>query len=63
MRTFKFYWLIGNIEIGTGADVSDAFRKLGYGGGAITALDWYEEITSDQPEPTLDTSNPPSRGV
>lgn len=50
MKIFKLYWSIkdkdGNqeTEIIHGTDTADAFRNAGYGGGAIRALDYYEEI-------------------
>lgn len=44
MKKFKFYWLGGEIEEGEGISVSDAFTRLGYGHGAMKALDYYEEI-------------------
>lgn len=44
MHKFRFHWLTGYIEEGEGYDVADAFRRLGYGGDAIRALDWYEQI-------------------
>ena len=50
-RTFRLHWLGGSTEDVTttheGTDnevVADAFRKAGYGGGAIRALDYWEEI-------------------
>jgi hypothetical protein len=44
MKTFKFYWLDGKTDIGEGVDVADAFRSLGFGAGAISALDYFEEV-------------------
>jgi len=44
MKKFEFHWLDGKIEIGEGTSVSDAFSRLGYGGGAIAALDYFKEI-------------------
>ncbi len=45
MKTFIFYWLGTHkrYDISRGTDVSDAFRRLGYGGGAANALDYYDE--------------------
>jgi hypothetical protein len=43
-RKFRFYFLDGKVEEGEGETVADAFRRLGYGGGAINALDFYEEV-------------------
>ena len=44
MKKFKFYWLDGKIDIAEGLDVADAFSNLGYGAGALRALDYYKEI-------------------
>ena len=44
MKTFILHWLGGKKEEVKGLDIADAFRKAGYGGGAIRALDWYEEV-------------------
>ena len=45
MKTFILYWL-GNLEPEKvkGYDIADAFRRAGYNGGAIAALDYYEEV-------------------
>ena len=45
MRKFIFHWLDGKSEEGTGEGVADAFRNLGYGEGAIRALDYYDEFS------------------
>jgi len=47
MKTFTLYWLTGDKEIVQGYDVADAVRRSGYGGGALAALDFWEEGTSD----------------
>lgn len=44
MKTFRLHWLDQKTEEVQGYDIADAFRRAGYGGGAIAALDWYEEI-------------------
>lgn len=44
MKKFMLYWLDGKSEEVQGESISDAFRRAGYGGGAIQALDWYKEI-------------------
>lgn len=44
MKKFKLYWLNGQTEVVSGSDIGDAFRRAGYGGGAIHALDWWEEV-------------------
>jgi len=42
-KTFTFYFLGGEQSVGVGTSVSDAFLHAGYGGGAISALDFYAE--------------------
>lgn len=46
-RTFIFHWLDGKVETSKGANPADAFMHLGYGNGAISALDYYEEQEDD----------------
>ena len=43
-KAFKLTWLGGKIEIIRGQTIADAFSKAGYGGGAIRALDTWEEV-------------------
>ena len=40
-KTFYLYWLDGKKEIIVGNDIFDAFMKAGYGGGALSALDFF----------------------
>lgn len=44
MRQFRFHWLDGKTDEGYGQDAADAFTRLGYGAGAVAALDYHEEI-------------------
>lgn len=44
MRKYRFYWLDGRTNEGEGVSVADAFRRLGFGAGAMPALDYYKEI-------------------
>ena len=44
MKTFIFHWLDGKVDVGCGYSVSNAFSRLGYGGGAIRDLDYFEEV-------------------
>lgn len=44
MKKYRLHWLDGSTEVVTGYSISDAFMKAGYGGGAIYALDYYEEV-------------------
>jgi hypothetical protein len=43
MREYAFYWRDGTKNIGTGSLPSDALRRLGFGAGAISALDFWSE--------------------
>lgn len=43
-KTFILHWLDGSTERVTGPTISSAFAMAGYGGGAISALDFYEEV-------------------
>lgn len=43
-KKYVFHWLDGKQDIGEGQDEADAFTKLGYGGGAVRALDWVERV-------------------
>jgi len=45
MKRYRFHWRDGKIDEGEGFGVADAFTRLGYGYGALRALDYYEEIT------------------
>lgn len=44
MATYKFHWRGGDVSEGDGETVSEAFTRLGYGAGAVAALDYYEEF-------------------
>ncbi|MHB9148338.1 MAG: hypothetical protein ACYC2U_08260 [Candidatus Amoebophilus sp.] len=44
MKLFRFYWLDGKTEESRGYTAADAFTRLGYGAGAIAALDYWKEI-------------------
>ena len=48
VKTFILHWLGGSNETVKGYTISDAFMKAGYGGGAIRALDWYEEVKTTE---------------
>ena len=41
MKEFTLFWLTGNSEVIKGTDIADAFRRAGYGEGALRALDFY----------------------
>lgn len=40
---YNFYWKDGTVDSAKGYDFCDAFRSAGYGAGALSALDYYEE--------------------
>jgi hypothetical protein len=44
MKRFRLFWLDKTMEDVEGNDIADAFRRAGYGGGAIRALDYYKEV-------------------
>lgn len=44
MKKYKLYWLDGKTEMIEGYNVVDAFNRAGIGRGALSALDYYEEI-------------------
>lgn len=43
MKKFRLYWLDGKTEVIEGNSIEDAFRRAGYGGGALRALDFYDD--------------------
>lgn len=47
MKTFKFVWNDGKVNYGFGEDVADAAIKLGIQGGALAAMDYYDEVSDD----------------
>lgn len=50
MKTYIIYWLEGKSLKITGNTIADAFTKAGYGGGAASAIDFYEQ--ADEPTHT-----------
>ncbi len=46
-KTFILHWLHGEDTTITGIDIKDAFRRAGYGAGAVSALDFWEEVTDE----------------
>ena len=44
MKKYKLYWLDGKTEIIEGYNVVDAFKRAGIGRGALSVLDYYEEV-------------------
>ena len=47
MKTFLLHWRGDKTEPAESIDIADAFRKAGYGRGAINALDYFEEVKQD----------------
>ena len=50
MKKFRLFWLTGKETDVEGYDIADAFRRAGYGGGALRALDYYKEIREKRKE-------------
>ena len=44
MNLYRFHWRDGVIDEGRGSDPADALTKLGFGAGAIAALDYWELV-------------------
>ena len=44
IKKFRLHWLDEKIEDIEGVDIKDAFMRAGYGGGALRALDYWEEL-------------------
>jgi len=43
---FTIYWLGGSFNFIEGNTIEDAFTKAGYGAGAVSAIDWYDNNIS-----------------
>ncbi len=44
MNTYRFHWRSGPPSEGQGYGPADAMTNLGYGQGAVAALDYWEQI-------------------
>lgn len=44
LKKFKLHWLDNKVDAIEGTDITDAFRRSGYGQGALRALDYWEEV-------------------
>jgi len=44
MKKYILHWRTGNPTHIEGYDIADAFRRSGYGAGALAALDYWEEV-------------------
>lgn len=42
-KTWTIYWRSGDKTVITGPTIENAFSSAGYGGGAISAVDFYME--------------------
>lgn len=49
-KLFRFVWRDGVIHEARGRDAADAINRLGFGLGALAALDYWEEVK--EPEQT-----------
>lgn len=43
-KLFRFHWRDGSVNEGPGVDEGDAARRLGFGAGALAALDYWEAV-------------------
>lgn len=43
MKAFVIYWLDGHKTLVRGTDITDAFRRAGYGGGVLNAVDFHSD--------------------
>lgn len=48
--TYRFHWLDGKVQDGKGKSPADALTRLGYGNGAIKALDYWESFDDEEIE-------------
>lgn len=53
---YRFHWKSGTPSEGMGATAEDAFTRLGYGAGAVAALDYYELVTPHAPDEVKEAS-------
>ena len=51
MATYKFTWRDGTVTIGSGYSSADALTKLGFGQGAVRALDYWHELHEEAQAP------------
>jgi len=50
MKTWRFHWRDGSVNEGPGETVEEAFTALGFGAGAVGALDYHEEVVAPSEE-------------
>lgn len=51
MDLYRFHWLDGSKNEGFGRDAADALNALGFGRGALRALDFWEKVEGDTTAP------------
>lgn len=44
LHTYRFIWRDGSINVGDGRNPAEALTLMGFGGGAVAALDYYETL-------------------
>ena len=44
LKRYRFHWLDGTTNEGEGHTPAEALTLLGFGGGAVRALDYYETL-------------------
>ena len=44
VKRFRFHWRDGIAHVGSGTDPAAALTQLGFGQGALAALDYWEEL-------------------
>ena len=47
-KVFTIFWISGDKEVVKGPTIKEAFVSAGYGGGAISAIDFFVEGEDDQ---------------
>jgi hypothetical protein len=50
---YKFVWKDGQEQVGHGTGPGHALTSLGYGGGAVAALDYWKKITKKEHDEIL----------
>ena len=53
-RLFRFHFLDGSKNEGYGRDAEDAFGRMGFGAGAVRALDYYEAVEAAPANPAVE---------
>ncbi len=53
-KTYRFHWRSGEPDDGSGSNPADALTRLGFGAGAIAALDYWELLPDSERLPEDD---------